>query len=185
MEFPVDDDACTEPVVEQQQREARERAAFTARELGEGCEVDVVLDADGAVQGRGKSRAEEAAVGAEVVSDASVRRDDAGDSDHRQVHGRFRRIHRASAAFHEPDDVGHAVIRFGEGPVFLRLHSAGRVDQHDVGGVMIDVHGRGETEPGVQGDASCSRTPRVTVDARGGDGTGILEHPQHLGHRRP
>ena len=179
----VDHDAGPEPVVEEQQREAGEDRSFSSGELGEGCEIHIVLDAHRTVEGGRQRRTERAAVGAEVVADAAVGGDDAGHSDDRQVNGALRRFHRAATPLDEGDDVGHAIFGLGERGVLLRPHGSAGVDEHDVGGMVIDVHGDGESEARMQGDPSGGGASRVPVEACRRDGPGVLEHPQHLRDR--
>ncbi len=50
--------------------------------------------------------------------------------------------------------MGHAIFGLGERGVLLRPHGSAGVDEHDVGGMVIDVHGDGESEARMQGDPS-------------------------------
>jgi len=178
---PVDHDAGAEVVVEQQEREAREVDADAGGRLGEGGEVDVVLDADRAVEGGRESRAEGAAVRPLVVADRAVGGHDPGHSDDGEVE---RALHGPAAGRDEGGDVRDAVFARGEGSVPLGSDGASRVDEDDVGRVMVHVHGGREAEGGVQRDAAGRRSAGVAVDPGRGDGSRGVEHPQHLGHGR-
>lgn len=71
-----------------------------------------------------------------------------------------------------------------EGSVPFGPDGAAGVDEDDVGGVMIHVHGGREAEGRVQRDAAGRRSAGVAVDPGCGDGSRGIEHPQHLGHGR-
>ncbi|MFP3822106.1 hypothetical protein SB658_25755, partial [Bacillus sp. SIMBA_008] len=84
----------------------------------------------------GEGAAEGSAVGSEVVADPSFGGDDTRDPDDREMHGP---LEGAAASLDEFDDAPDAVAA-EEGGMLLGSHGSGRVDEDDVGGMMVDVH---------------------------------------------